>query len=258
MSKELMRVKSALIPAQPALKTLHSSLASLYPGIERQTTDHRPVIHQGLFACAAHVALGAAAARLHETEFPGEINFPRIPQPDTSQLSGQLSQVVLAGISDSFLQTPPLYKIGPDLIPDCVVAGVVTELKEWMQSALTVLSEESIISVGDFSEDFLIRLIRALAYVTSHSPADDQESLNYLYFRMINVFSFLSMHRYSSLILRPLISAVHQERGRFLPMVEPLTKRLEEILRHWNLQFPKQASEQLEVIFLCFISLLLL
>lgn len=243
----LLKAKYALQPAKVTFRELHAALPDLYPGISPSTTKGLPVVHNGLFSCAAHIGIARSAVKHAHQHFGNLLSLPPFPLTPATTERSHLTSTVLNGIFDLNLQLPSIFAYGDSLVPDEILERLSEELTRWIQTSLTVMAHPTVISASDISHKHIILMIRGFCFVVNHGSMDLRERLMDVYTRFVNTVSFISMHRYTRLIMSPLVRGINGERGQFLATLAPLTGKMEAIVEKWNEEFPQAASEVLVV-----------
>jgi hypothetical protein len=104
-------------------------------------------------------------------------------------------------------------------------------LDEWLRSCLDELSTDVALDKASLEPDDLIRMIRSLWMLYDDRP--DSLPTSCLYQAVISCFSVLAVHRYSCMVLLPLVTALEKELVGKRSYLKPLASLMIDIMESW-------------------------
>jgi hypothetical protein len=229
-----------------ALQGLHRDLPDLLPMVSKKTRERRQFRHVGLFNCASHIHLGETVMAHAPSRFSHEITLPPLPTVQPTSPEDKMACFILNSIFDVHFEMPQGFMMGPELVPGTITSQVVNLITDWIEKVLPAISTSAAIDQAKFPPLYFVRLIRGLIFVAASSSSDD-EDLENIYTGTVNSLSILAMHRYTALLLQPLLKSLTEERARFIARLDRLLVAMVALVDLWAKYFPKAAADALEV-----------
>jgi hypothetical protein len=206
------------------MKTFFESAGEFIPPMY----PFRSLGHPGLFAPIANILLCREALTGYSARFPGLDPLPPFPRYENNMVI----DVLLQGV----------YDVGCDLIPnDFILLGTQLDglekdmhnglLTGWIKDCLDTLTTTNGFDKCDVHPDDLIRMVRSLWTVYNDTP--DCFLATELFRSMTITFTCLAIHRYSCVVLLPLVHALEKELGKGRTHLRPLAELMVEVVEKW-------------------------
>lgn len=211
-----------------AFKTAHSARPDLFLNCISLSNLSKSVPFPSLFELQAALSLHDEALKESNRAFSGEIPFPEPP------FSGRNTPLdaALETIFDVELEIPSFENLNLPEISAERVTAVVDKLLEWINTSVMLMESSKAVMVGKFPSDYLLKMIRALAFVYSAEP-DRFDQAHSLYARISNCIAALAIYRYFVNVMKPLGRGISKDVERRSASVKELAENLNELIKLW-------------------------
>ena len=195
-------------------KASHKALPPLFPLVVGRAADTAPIPHPSLFELQASIEIHALALKEASRTCALDLDIPAPPVGDDDKFSAAL----LEGIFDPEVQIPFYYQNEERSVQLVNLHRIGQEVVKWLEEALGVLETQQTFQLGAFPANYLLKMVRGLAFVRGLSLDElhgDDTVGHKLYCRLYDCFASLSLFRYSSLVLGPLVTSIPAAFGSF-------------------------------------------
>lgn len=220
-----------------AFKSARLLLPSLFQG--------ETIPHPSLFEMASSISMHNAALQRCAVRFSEPINAPEFVAQEPHG-SDEFLQVTLRGIFDSSIEMPFYYDPHNVLVSPNLIPSLISDLIDWLNSAVTVLESSLVFHRSTFRNGYLLSLVRALGYVYGNNKERFSKDGS-LFLRVHNALAAISVHRYCFGVLEKIAADLQFDVSKRDLVIKSLAAGFLKMITGWTLFIETTVPDELKV-----------